>query len=62
MNLPAVFESHFGLNLGSQIPDDCLFVLGLGLDVRPEPGKLIFPDLNDDIHEGNELEMQFSNT
>ena len=26
MNLPAVFESHFGLNLGSQIPDDCLFV------------------------------------
>ena len=29
MNLPAVFESHFGLNLGSQIPDDCLFVLGL---------------------------------
>ena len=25
-------------------------------------GKLLFPDLNDDIHEGNELEMQFSNT
>ena len=29
MNLPAVFESHFGLNLGSQIPVDCLFVLWL---------------------------------
>ena len=24
--------------------------------------KLLFPDLNDDIHQGNELEMQFSNT
>ena len=52
MNLPAVFESHFELNLGSQIPDDCWFVLGLGLDVGPEShffpfadGWPVFPEL-----------------
>ena len=39
MNLLAVFESHFGFNFGSQIPDDCLFVLGLGL----ERGCTLFP-------------------